>query len=354
MKIIPCETSGQIALRLASPVCKVCPYGVEGRCKGPSTAASVWDRGQGEIGCTDTARQYYFYRNLMRHRPFHLQPLPSIPRLPAFMPVLGRGVAKDITLPDGLLYGISLGRLLKDSGELRYRSQDHLRRAFRIPKNARICLLGTGQEDLLMEALHRSLETNLWQALQELGFDLATSATFAVWEKQSRFDQIYAQDRNFASHDHLANLGVPTVPFFFCAEEEDYAAAARWLAERPQVNTVAALAQFHKTPRGFSGFFKSLCKFRDKMPRHFHLLIIGCGAADKIRQVYKEFPSATIATDKPVILGQSRQMVNPDLSKIQVSSLRRPSLVENNIKQFSAFCERLRSPEAKEVRSFAA
>ena len=340
--MVACEASGQSLLVFEEPVCPRCPYGVRGRCRGPTTAGSVLDCGTSRIGCTSTERQIRFYVNFSQNAPERISHPPPIPELPPFLPCLEAGLPTLKTFPADDLYAISLGKLLRPNGTLAYDSPEDVRRALHLPAQARLCLVGTCQEDLLESAWRASITNDLWRKLSRLRFDLATTLSFAVWPNQPRFDQIYAQERNLGTYDLLTGFGIPTVPIFFCAAEEDYRAAVGWLEERPLVQVVGILAQFYRDKPSFSRFFKDVCRFRDIVPRKLHFLVIGCGTAEKIRMVFDHLDSATVLTTKPVSLGRSGHAVAPSLDHFRAKhSLGLDELVASNVLQYRLYCESL-------------
>ena len=343
------ESSGQSLIVFQEPVCSVCPHGSRGRCRGPSTVESVVNCGERRIGCTDAERITRFYLNLAKHLPARAQHPPTVPDLPAFIPVLEAGLPAELNLRSGTLYAVTLGRLLKRNGGIRYSSPEKLRKALRLNHGNRLCLVGTCQEDKLELLWEKSKTCGIWEQIQKLGFEFVTTSTFAVWPNQARSDQINAQDRNAGVYEIMTGLGVPTIPLFFCGAEEDYQEAAEWIDARPDIEIVSSLAQYYRDPSAFSRYFEKLCRFRDSMPRPLHYLIVGCGTNEKIRMVFSEFPRATIVSSKPVRLGRSGRRVFPsDLHFVSaMRDVSHEELINGNIRSFEEFCSRLSCPGIK-------
>lgn len=333
------EPNGQQLLNLSEPKCSRCRNGALGRCRGPSTVESFVEVDDEWIGCLDSSRQTQYFANLSRWRPPPVLDPPSVPELPPFIPQLK--ITMPCRPPPGRIYALSFSAVLTPTGGISYRGNPRrLRRALKLPNGAPILGLATGKDLRIEDFWRRSEREGLWEELASLDFAASTSGTYSVWDQQPRADQIYSQERNLASYDRLAALGVPTIPFLFCYAPEDYEAAARWLGERPGVRVVAQSAQHYEREQDFAIFMDRLCRFRDVAPRPLHYLIVGAATADKIRRLFAELPSVTIVTGRPVHEALSGLRATEDLEFVP-DPAQKAQLLRSNIDTYDRFCAAL-------------
>ncbi len=330
-----------IATTSSSPTCQKCRYGKDRRCDGLD---SLPDLGvEHAIGCSDAERQNSYLDNLALYAT-PTASSPPLPSLPAFIPVLARTLPRQLSLPASRLYGVSWTTVVKQSGAPRYESAGDLRRSVGLRDRGRLCLIGTAHDERLENAWAESEANDLWQGLAALSFEFATSTTFSVWKRQQRFDQIYNQDRNFYSSDRFADLEVPTAPFVFCAQAADQRAALAWLDKHPRVDLIAVLAQYHRSARAFERLLEGMDALADASGRPLQFLVVGAATLAKMERLFAEFPSATVASTKPVMKAICGHATTKDLEHKRVSKGRvdRATLIQRNIKRFTDEGKRLR------------
>lgn len=325
--------------------CSVCPYKLLERCEGPESVDSLFRQAQSMIGCRDNERQMMFYHDLYGRD----YPQPQYSRqedleLPSFIPVVKDGLPQLLPHDPRILYGVSLGTLLKESGCLRFNGSEDLRRKLRLPLEARLALIGTSPDRRLERFWHLSKTHDVWRRIAELSFEFSTSCTFSVWDKHPRYDQIYNQDRNFLSHDLLAQVGVPSIPFLFFYNEHDFREVVAWLIDRPDVSKVAMLAQFYRAPSRFEEFIKKMRAISNAVPRPIDFLVVGVATQEKITRIIREFKTATIITNQPILKALKGSLTLENLRHDRAdASLTRDKLAVRNIEYFIKYCESLRT-----------
>lgn len=337
------SVSVQAVLPLA---CPSCPYKVTGRCEGPEDGKTYLMQGKGVVGCLDAKRRGMFYEDTYGRF------LPAPPSshqekiiLPAFIPGVREGLRLDWG-EEAPLVAVSLGKVVSQTGDLAFRDIDHLRRRLRLPQGARVALIGTGR-DARLEAMWKVSDSKrVWERLARFGFEFVTSCTYSVWDRHPQFDQIRNQDRNFQTHDILAGLGVPTIPFLFPFNSSDYRAAGDWLKARPEVNKVAVLAQFYKSPHKFARFLDNMRLIQAAAPRKLEFLVVGIAQRYKIDAVMNEF-SASVVACKPFQAALAGKRITSILEEAPGEGSRREVLATANIEQYIRCCDGLRQRQLR-------
>lgn len=332
----------QRPLPLRELACKQCVYFSNGRCEGESVATveSFVVEGDSVIGCIDTNRQKYFHDDLVSHSILPHKADHMNLSLGRFIPSVRRILNEPPRFKANQLFGVALSTLLEIDGSLRYKSDEHLRIALRLPPNARLGLIGTAQDRPLEYFWTKSDIRDFWSRLAEFRFEFATSLTFSVWDSQPRFDQIYNQQRNFLTHDILLSYGITSVPFcFFSNFDSDHNERVAWLKDRTDVQTVAVHAQFYDSTAVFKPVLNKMDLLQTDVGRHLQFLVVGASSAEKIDLILGEFPDAIIVTDQPIFKAAFGQLTLPDLSHENVDRRIRPSaLAPRNIETFERYC----------------
>lgn len=290
------------------------------------------------IGCTDTHRQLLACENVERHRVHPVPGAPHVPELPRFIPQL-RAATRRCRPPSGRLYAVSLSTLLSTDGDPRYSSRAAVSKRLGISESTPLLCVGTAPDRQLELLWKRHGSAEAWTWLRDLDFVAVTTTTFSVWDPQPRFDQIYAQDRNLCSYDILTSHGVPTIPFMFCVEDDDYEAATAWLTDRPDVTIVGASAQQYRTNRDFEVFLERLNRLREAAPRRLRYLVVGTGVKNRIIQVVETLGGdVSIVTAKPVMKAVSGHLASPDLKYSFAPSATPQELLARNLAAYDRVC----------------
>jgi hypothetical protein len=279
--------------------------------------------------------------NLDRFRPSALPDFGIIQGLPASIPVLCEGMPSDLRLDSSTLYGIALDDLLNDNGRIGYHSARHLREAFRLPADGRLCLLGSVRDAPLEAMWHRSSVDRIWARIRSFGFEFVTGASFSVFEQHSRNGQLVSVDRNMLSTDLLAQAGLPVVPVFCEVFEEDLLFAVRWLKERPSLEVVAGLAQGWRTDEEFNRFLERMKFLKRHVPRPLHFLIIGCSSAVRIWTLFRELGQVTVANTNLALSGVNGAGWDPEYHKMVAvpQEIPREHIIRHSFEDFAEFCE---------------
>ena len=239
------------------------------------------------------------------------------------------------------LFAISLGYFLK----VKHLPIAKLRERLKLPSSAQLALIGTADDYVIERMWAKSESMKIWDQIAEFGFAFVTTTTFSVYDEDTRATQIFSQDRNFMTYDILANLGVPTIPFFFPYNEEDYEAAFRWLRERPDINKIAVHAQLRKTDRQFAQFLESMRIIKCEVARPLEFLVVGVARQDRIQTIFREF-NASIVSGQPIQKAIVGYMTDDDLSHPNDErrwALTPAKLAGNNIRKFVQRCEEFKS-----------
>jgi hypothetical protein len=265
--------------------------------------------------------------------------------LPAFIPGVRDGMPDVPAFTPNSLFAVSLESIVLKTGSLRFRSVDELKSKLRLRPDARIALIGTAKDRKIERLWTMSDRSSVWKRIADFGFHFVTSLTFSVYDENPRADQIYNQDRTFLTHDMFANLGVPSIPFFYPYNDEDYSDASSWLRARPDIYRVAVLAQFYKTNRQFEQFLQNMRLIQDGAGHVLEFLVVGVARRDRIASILKEF-NATIVSWKPFdcALNGGRRIQREHLleEKDETRTMSRPELAAHNVTQFALICEKLK------------
>src|SRR5947209_3972040 len=325
----------QSGLLIRNPVCPVRPFHLEETCDGAEEAADILRfPNKNRPDCTDIRRQIAYFKDLARNRPEPVFDMLAIPDLPPFIPVLEGGLPAELALPTGQLYGVGLRTVLSKTGRVKPSSAARLRESLRLPTDARLCLISSCDDRRIENFWRRSLELDSWRALASLRFEFVTGMTFSVWSDNPRFTQRYNIDRNFSSFDHFAGLGVSVVPIFFCTRDADFRFIRRWLQDRPSVRAIGGLAQFHKSDSSFARFLEGMDRIRQEAKRDLHLFAIGCATQERISEVFRSFPAATIVTNKPIRKGASGHGFEDDLTSGKRPDMQRAEIIRESLALF--------------------
>lgn len=329
-------------LLLQTGNCVRCPIFKDGRCEGAITLESFVMQEDSVIGCRDPERIDVFYKDVKRTR--RALPPPNLNSrllLPPFIPVLTSGMPPDLKLDSKLLYGVSFSTILNTNGTLRYKTPESLRHALRLPPDGRLALFCT-VDDARIEYFWKISESKkLWQRIAALRFEFVTSATFSVYSKHPRSDQIINQAKNFLTLDDISALEVPAIPFiFFYSESElDYLNLLNELNRRPDISKVAVLAQLRRSKHGFESLLEYMHAISADIKRKIEFVVMGVAEATRIKQILSEFPDSTIVSSQPVFKGnKGGEMTLKNLKHVENEDMSRAELIENNIRAYIGFC----------------
>lgn len=212
------------------------------------------------------------------------------PEIPYFIPTVARSGMIIPDEPTGLTLGVSLGRIIGKRGNLAYKNVEQVRRKFRMPSNAKVALIGTSPDHKL-ENLWKIRETHcILERIAGMGFDWVTSLTFSVWAKEfPRAHQLTNQWRNFQTYDMFTSLGVPCIPFLFPVEDSDFKSTAKWLADRPEIKTVAVYARYYHQKDNFPIFLDFMERLKLLTNRRMSFLVCGIGKGENIAYLKSKF-----------------------------------------------------------------
>jgi hypothetical protein len=257
----------------------------------------------------------------------------------------------ETAVPEYDLYGVSLATILNDSGNVRYRSAQALRRSLRLSAEAKVALLGGCNDDKLNRAWALSRDKDLWRRIADLQFTFVTSFSYSVYDHDPRSDQIINQMKNFLTYEYFCSLGIPCIPFVFFnpLSPLDFKAVIEWLEYRPDVTRIAMLGQSYIQESEFDRLLQEMRSLSGALDRTIEFLIVGAGAAGKLRSLASEFPTAGVTVEWPVIAGLRGIRILPNLKEESVSKeeATHAELIRNNILQFSSSLNEIRQSSIK-------
>lgn len=327
--------------------CDSCLYKQIGRCSGPVDYNSYVMESPELVPCVNVDRRQQLFNDLYGRMP----PIPESSNqewinLPPFIPCVTDGMENTLTFKRNALFAVSLETLIGRRGNLNCTSISDLRHKLCLPDDSKLALIGTAKDWRIERLWTVSDKYRIWQQIADFGFEFVTSLTYSVYDEHPRANHIYNQDRNFVTHDLLANLGVSSIPFLYPYNDEDYKDAFQWLENRPDISKIAVLAQFYKTPKQFEQFLTNMQKIQDGVRRPLEFLVVGVAKPDRITAVMRNF-TASIVSSKPFHKALSGFRTLDDLSHPKDDkerhNLSRSQLATKNIEQFERFCENCKS-----------
>jgi hypothetical protein len=317
-------------------------------------------RGPDVIGCGDAKRIQQYLDDLRDPKFLSKQPSRhSSISPPPFIPVLPSGIPKETQLPELKYYGVSLATILDgDTGNVRYRTAQAIRRGLRVPENSKLAMLGGCSDEKLNRAWSISRDKDIWQRIADLEFDFVTSFSYSVYDFDPRSDQIINQMRNFLTYEYFCSLGIPCIPFVFFNpnSELDFKYVIEWLEDRPDVTRVAMLGQSYIHEPVFELLLREMRMISKALDRPIDFLIVGAGSESKLRSLAREFPTATVTNEWPAIAGLNGCRILPGLKEERVpkEDVNKAELVRSNIQQFRwSYAEIRRSYASNQSRSAA-
>lgn len=351
MTVAPDTLSFQLVLprMLRVPACDSCPYMTAERCEGAITRGSAeLEAGPGLIGCHDVNRIRTYFEYLR-----DVEPIPPQPSqhnqlsLPGFIPVLESGMPCGIELNPSRLYGVYLRSIIDCQGSFKYKTADTLRKGLHLSPNGRLAMFMTATDTLIERVWKYSEIRDFWHRLANFDFEFVTSATFSVYEDESRSDQIYNQARNFRTYEVFSKLGVPCVPFLFFnpSSNLDYQNVINWLVEREDIKYVAILAHSYKHSRAFERMLIQTRSIAKDAGRRLQFVFVGASTIDKVRLILDEYGDAILVSTQPVSKARAGERIGPGLKSEKVSPIDadRAKLTIGNIEQFENEIDSVRS-----------
>lgn len=275
--------------------CSSCPLRNLGLCRETPDSATCGRGDDSEIGCHEPRRIGRFVEDLFMRPPsnphsYNHEKL-EIPRV--VYSLTKNQVDRSSLESEGTVYGITLTILLKN-GKPSFIDRNNLVETLRLPKNARLALIGTSSESTQQAFWRNIYSERLIEYLANFGFEWTTSTSFPVWDYSPRADQIIFQQRNYIVSDSLASLGVPVVPFVYPYNETDYSNFGRWIERRPSIRYVAVHATYYKHQSHLRQLLINMRHIQDSAKRRLRFLVVGVNADEKIRMVMQEFPDVSM------------------------------------------------------------
>jgi Domain of unknown function (DUF4417) len=319
------------------PFCDGCPFAFTKRCKGPENLKSFVKNDESVHGCIEPSQREKAFSDTYDRTPVpYLTSHQRTIKLPTFIPEVKTGLnlenCKEIEV-----FAISLGNIVGTKGNMLVNSVEVLRKRYQLPKTCKIVLIGTAKDEKLQKLWANSDRLKVWEHIANMGFDFITGFSFSVWDEDPRTDQIVNQDRNFLTHDYFANLGVPTIPFVFSYNDDDYESFGKWMMQRPDLNTVAIFASSYSKEKNFLQLLVNMRKFQLYAKRKLKFLVIGASTKEKIRKLMSEFDVCIVAS-KPFQAAKSGEICTDELKYEKHEELTRDELAQINFRKNLSYC----------------
>lgn len=270
--------------------CHSCSWGKAGYCVGPRNARTYLMQGDNYTTCLNTEKRELMFSDTFKNFPqLPVDEIKTI-ELPNFVPTAVRSKMKISDEFEDVTFGISLGKITGKRGDISYADVDKIKESFGLPANSKIALICTSADQRL-ENLWKIHETRrIFERIAEMGFVWVTSLTYSVWQEDfPRPDQLKNQWRNFRSYDAFTSLGLPCIPFLFPVEDCDFENTAKWLSERPAINTIAVYARYYHSEEKFQWFCSFMKKIERLAQRKIRFLVCGIGKGENIARLKERY-----------------------------------------------------------------
>lgn len=185
-------------------------------------------------------------------------------------------------------------------------SEDDLRERFKLGKDTRVVLLGTGPDEPIEKYwVHRRLQ-RLHKSLSDLGFVAAIAPNYSLFLDDPRPHHLYNRKRGLICAYELSVQGVPVVPYLHGVCPQDYDYWCTFLLSHPEVTYVAKEFQtgLSRPERGEISL-DEIARLQDKIKRPLHLIAVG--AAQYRGRFTEKFDGWTIIDSMPFMKAISRR-----------------------------------------------
>jgi hypothetical protein len=328
--------------------CGGCFLGFINRCKGPEDKEAYFKDDESVHSCVVPLRRDSAFSDTYDQTPIpYTSSYQRQIKLPLFIPEVKTGLnlenCKEIEF-----FAVSLGDITGTKGNILFKSVDEIRERYRLPENCKVILIGTAKDEILQTLWANSDKLQIWKHIANMGFNFITSFSFSVWDDDPRTDQIINQDRNFLTHDYFAHFRVPSIPFVFPFNEDDYEAFGKWIAERQDINIVAVYATSYSKIKNFSQLLKNIRKIQTYAKRKLKFLVIGAGTKEKITRLISEF-DVCVVLSKPFQSAKSGEICTDDLKYKKYEELSRDELASINFEKNLNFCDNVKRIHKKVI-----
>lgn len=202
-----------------------------------------------------------------------------------------------------------VGAVLKES----FNSESTARQFLSVKDDCDLWAIFNGKDDQLESfwGMGTTERSGMFTHLSEIGFSLATSATFSISDLTHRktptpqAHNVVMQTRHHQVSHELQAAGLDAVPNIYWrdGERSDIHRWARWLIENPDVHTISR--DFTSTRRLPTAIAKmnELMQLLELVKRPFHIIIVGTGVvtAPKLMQTLnRQGHTATIVATAPI------------------------------------------------------
>ena len=275
------------------------------RCGGVHTDAGVFDCGD-LCSCRDKSEcdmvcrfnPGHFVRRMREVDGLSFGTVPRVPAvdrpmLPGVVPFVDHKYRRSRILAERVV-AISLYKLVNlGTGALQVQTRDELSARFLVPANATVVVSGVGKDPQVERWWELDNRTVMLDGLRNLGVGLITVPNFSVLNDVPRTDNLHSMKRIALAWSEIVAAGIPGALHINARTEFDYYRWSEFIAERPEINT---LAFEFGTGAGRAGridwHVKQLCRIARSVGRPLCLLVRGGGR--KLDELRSHFVSVVL------------------------------------------------------------
>jgi hypothetical protein len=330
--------------------CDGCLLKFINRCKGPEDREAYFKNDGSVHSCIIPERREKAFSDTYDRTPLpYITSYQRLIKLPSFIPEVKTGLNLE-SCKEIEVFAVSLGNIVGTKGNILIKSVTEIRKRYKLSKDCKVILIGTAKDEKLQKLWANSDRLKIWEHIANIGFDFITGFSFSVWDEDPRTDQIINQDRNFLTHDYFANLSVPTIPFVFPYNDDDYESFGKWMAERQDINIVAIFASSYRKEKSFSQLLENMRKMQIYAKRKLKFLVIGASTKEKIRRLMSEFDVCIVAS-KPFQAAKAGEICTDDLKYEKYEKLTWDELAQFNFNKVLSYCSSFKKPIKKVIKS---
>jgi len=218
----------------------------------------------------------------------------AIPKLPGYIPTIGRGSAKLFEEYHPPVVAVKLADVVSPE---KLEVIDSLEKRFGIPPGTQVVLQSYGK-DRLIENLWPQRHA-IFPKLASLGFAAVTAINYSVWFSQPHAERLINIKRSLLTYEELQGLNIPVIPHIYWSGKVNLDAWAVWLNDNSVVDTVAVNMQTMRSEHDWSRALAGFEHLASKLKRPIHFLITGPHTPIRIAQIKRVLPSMTLTNGSP-------------------------------------------------------
>lgn len=235
-------------------------------------------------------------------------PFPSAgtPSLPPVLPAIARRLeGRPARLP---LVGITLSRVLRSDGTLRFSSRQAFLHKFGLSLDTQLVLVCI-DTDVPLEHFWQCSVTSeaVVDRLAAFGFYAVLAPNYSVFLRRSPLEHSINCKRSLLTAAQLAAAGIPTIPHVYAAGERAQERIVAWLRKNPQITTICRELQTAKSERVFHDTLMTMRRIVQEVERPLHVVFVGPGSMRRLSVLMEHFPRASFVSAKASMCAGARR-----------------------------------------------